>query len=188
MQFSIDKSTHLLMDVPYRPSPNCDARPDAKQIDLIVLHGISLPPGQFGSDHIEQLFTNQLDASAHPFFAEIEGLKVSSHVLIRRTGEVMQFVPFSQRAWHAGQSHYQGRQCCNDFSIGIELEGTDELDYTEAQYASLAPLLASLIAFYPGLSREHITGHSDIAPGRKTDPGPAFDWDKLSHVLDKILG
>ena len=148
-----------------------------------LLHGISLPPGEYGGPEIEALFRNRLDWDAHPWFGNIRGLKVSSHLLIRRDGEVIQFVPFSERAWHAGQSHYCGRDNCNDFSVGIELEGTDELPYTEAQYAVLAAVTQALLDYYPLLSAEHIVGHSDIAPGRKTDPGPAFDWAKLERFL-----
>ena len=188
MPFYIDKSTALLMDTRYVPSPNCDARPENEAPSLIVLHGISLPAGEFGGPHIEQLFTNCLVISASPDFAELAELKVSSHLLIRRDGEVIQFVPFDRRAWHAGASQYQGRERCNDFSIGIELEGTDVIPYEVVQYERLAELIACLLRTYPSLQRQHITGHSDIAPDRKTDPGPAFEWAKLSNVLDGILG
>lgn len=186
--FSIDKTTSLLLDTVYVPSPNCDARPDADDIDLVVVHGISLPPGEFGGPYIEQLFTNRLDPDEHPFFKSIEGVKVSAHVLIRRDGRVIQFVPFDKRAWHAGESCFHDRSCCNDFSIGIELEGADDQSYTEQQYTQLAGLLASLMHHYPKISRDRITGHCDIAPQRKSDPGPAFDWSKLFHVLDARLG
>ena len=144
--------------------------------ELLVIHNISLPPGEFENDCVLQLFTNCLDWSAHPYFEGIRGLEVSSHFLIRRSGELIQFVSCDDRAWHAGQSSYCGRDNCNDFSIGIELEGTDELPYTDAQYARLIELSRDLITAYPGLTEERIAGHSDIAPGRKTDPGPAFDW------------
>jgi N-acetyl-anhydromuramoyl-L-alanine amidase len=151
--------------------------------ELIVIHGISLPPGQFGGPHIDQLFTNRLDPSDDPFFREIAGLKVSSHLLIRRTGEVVQYVPLHRQAWHAGKSSYQGRQQCNGFSVGIELEGVDDRPYTQAQYRRLATLLRILQRGVPSLANAPIVGHSDIAPGRKTDPGPAFDWIRLRKLL-----
>ena len=168
-------------------SPNHDARPAGSTIDLIVVHGISLPPGRFGGPWIDRLFTNRLDPAAHPYFAAIAGLRVSSHLLVRRDGAVTQFVPFGARAWHAGESRFDGRSRCNDFSIGIELEGTDDRSYTVRQYARLAQLCASLMAAYPAITRERIAGHSDIAPGRKSDPGPAFDWRRFRIVLDKRL-
>jgi AmpD protein len=161
------------------PSPNADQRPEAGGPSLIVLHCISLPPGEFGSDAIEQLFTNTLDPSAHPYFAGIHHLRVSAHILIRRSGEIVQFVPFHQRAWHAGISSYRGRAQCNSFSLGIELEGTDDSTYEAAQYLKLNALLRALFASYPGLSPPHVAAHSDIAPGRKTDPGPYFDWGQV---------
>lgn len=188
MELKIDKQTALCMDTAYLASPNCDDRPDIDDISLIVIHGISLPPGEFGGPYIEQFFTNRLNSEQHPFFTEIKDMRVSSHALIRRDGELIQFVPFEKRAWHAGQSSYQGRERCNDFSIGIELEGTDEDKYTDQQYATLADLIASILLVYPNTSQERIVGHSDIAPGRKTDPGPGFDWTKLAHVLDQRLG
>lgn len=158
------------------PSPNCDARPDGTAIELIVIHNISLPPGVFDGNAVIDLFTNQLDWDAHPYYQEIRGLKVSAHFFIRRDGTLIQFVPCSLRAWHAGVSSWQARDCCNDFSIGIELEGTDELPFTEAQYASLIPLLQSLKQAYPIRA---VMGHSDIAPGRKTDPGVCFEWERV---------
>jgi len=179
----IDAATGLLQEAEYIPSPNCDERPEGETLDLIVLHNISLPPGEFGDGWIEKLFTNALPADAHPYFEEIADIQVSAHVLIRRTGEVLQFVPFHQRAWHAGASEYQGRTRCNDFSVGIEMEGTDELPYEDAQYAALIQVLEALIDAYPGLDDEHITGHEHIAPGRKTDPGLAFDWERLGREL-----
>jgi AmpD protein len=188
MSLAIDKATGLLMDTLYIPSPNVDDRPADAQIDLVVVHGISLPPGEYGGPYIEQLFTNTLDPARHPFFAEIEGLKVSAHILIRRNGEIIQFVPFHRRAWHAGESAFQDRKRCNDFSIGIELEGTDSEPYSEAQYSQLAELIACLMRNYPAINPDRITGHSDIAPQRKTDPGPAFDWTKLHHELASRLG
>ena len=165
-------------------SPNCDARPREAALDLIIVHGISLPPGEFGGPWIDDLFLNRLDASAHPYFAEIAHLQVSSHLLIRRTGELVQYVPFHLRAWHAGRSCYAGREACNDFSIGIELEGTDETPYTDAQYTRLAEVIKSLQHAYPSLSPTAVTGHSDVAPGRKTDPGPAFEWPRLAALLE----
>lgn len=165
------------------PSPNCGPRPPGCEPELLVIHNISLPPGEFGNDCIEQLFTNCLDWSAHPYFEGIRGMEVSAHLLIRRDGELVQFVSCDERAWHAGQSCYEGRDNCNDFSIGIELEGTDELPYTDSQYATLAVVTAALIRSYPGLDPERIAGHSDIAPGRKTDPGQAFDWRRYHAVL-----
>lgn len=160
------------------PSPNCDNRPDGEQPSLIVIHSISLPPGEFGGNAVEALFTNQLDWDAHPYFQGIRGLTVSAHFFIRRDGELIQFVPCLKRAWHAGVSHWQGRERCNDFSIGIELEGTDDLPFTDVQYGRLNQLLSVLKATYP---IQGITGHSDIAPGRKTDPGPCFDWSRVPH-------
>jgi len=155
------------------PSPNCDARPDNEAPELLVIHNISLPPHQFGGDWVCDLFLNQLDASAHPFFETLQGLRVSSHLYIRRDGSVVQFVPFSLRAWHAGASEWRGRTCLNDCSIGIELEGSDLIPFRDAQYDTLVDITAALRARYP---ISDIVGHSDIAPGRKTDPGPFFDW------------
>lgn len=164
-------------------SPNYNDRPENCSPDLVVIHCISLPPGEFGGPHIEALFTNCLNPETHPYFAGICDLQVSSHLLITRTGELVQFVPFNKRAWHAGKSSYQGRENCNDFSIGIELEGTDTGPYEEAQYRQLADVLAALQMEYPQLSHDHITGHEHIAPGRKTDPGPGFDWQYLQSLL-----
>lgn len=164
------------------PSPNCNERPMDTVIDLIVVHGISLPPGEFGGPWIDDLFSNRLDAAQHPYFETIAALTVSAHVLIRRDGEVVQYVPFDRRAWHAGQSCWQGRENCNDFSIGIELEGTDTIPYTDEQYVQLAKVIHWLNQRYPE-SRGHVAGHSDIAPGRKTDPGESFDWPRLRHLL-----
>ena len=155
------------------PSPNCDARPGNEAPTLLVIHNISLPPGEFGGSGVEELSTNRLDWDAHPYYQGIRGLEVSAHFLIRRDGELIQFVPCSMRAWHAGASRWQGRERCNDFSIGIELEGTDDQPFTETQYARLAQLTRALKAAYP---IEGIAGHADIAPERKTDPGPHFDW------------
>jgi AmpD protein len=165
-------------------SPNQDERPEG-EISAVILHNISLPPGCFGGSEIEAFFTNCLDVTQHPFYAEIDGVQVSSHVLIRRDGELVQFVPFTKRAWHAGLSSFRGRDKCNDFSIGIELEGTDEDAYTDAQYATLIELLIALFDTYPALSARQIAAHSDIAPGRKTDPGTAFDWLRLYDGLNE---
>lgn len=162
---------------------NFEVRPPGSQPELLVIHNISLPPGQFGGDCIERFFSNCLDWDAHPFFDEIRDVKVSSHLLIQRTGDVLQFVNFDDRAWHAGVSQYQGRDNCNDFSIGIELEGTDELPYTDQQYDILQAVSLSLFEAYPSLSPQRVAGHCDIAPGRKTDPGPAFDWQRYLQPL-----
>jgi N-acetyl-anhydromuramoyl-L-alanine amidase len=172
----VDQVSGLLHGAVQRPSPNCDARPPGVEADLIVVHGISLPPGEFGGPWIDQLFTNTLALGAHPYFAALEALRVSSHLVVRRDGEISQYVKFTERAWHAGKSSFDGREACNDFSIGIELEGTDTLAYEAAQYDALAAAVAALCAAYPRLSAHRLVGHSDIAPGRKTDPGPAFDW------------
>ena len=163
-------------------SPNHDDRPPNTEITLVVLHCISLPPGEYGGDSIERLFTNRLDPDAHPYFREIEGLKVSSHFLIRRDGEVVQFVPVERRAWHAGASAWRGRSRCNDFSIGIELEGTEEDVFTERQYQALNRLLHELRKKYP---IRDVAAHSDVAPGRKTDPGAHLDWARLLAALAK---
>lgn len=169
-------------------SPNFDDRPDENDISLIVIHCISLPPGKFGNNFIDQLFCNQLRPQDHPYFAEIHQLHVSAHIMIDRRGNVTQYVPFNKRAWHAGQSTYGGREKCNDFSIGIELEGTESTAYTEIQYKQLATTTEALIRHYPGLSEKRITGHCDIAPGRKLDPGDSFDWNNFSKLLrTKIL-
>ena len=165
------------------PSPNFDSRPGGILPELIVVHGISLPPEEFGGPWIDKLFTNTLPPDRHPYFEKIKDLRVSSHVLIRRDGEPVQYVPFHERAWHAGASSYRGRERCNDFSVGIELEGTDETAYEPAQYRILSAVILALCEAYPSLSLSRIAGHSDIAPGRKTDPGPAFDWQRLYALL-----
>jgi AmpD protein len=164
-------------------SPNCDARPPGAEIDLLVVHGISLPPREYGGPYIEALFCNCLDPAAHPYFATIAGLKVSAHLLIRRDGDLVQFVQFGQRAWHAGASCFAGRERCNDFSIGIELEGCDDESYETVQYQRLAEVVQALLEIYPAIRPERIVGHSDIAPGRKSDPGPAFDWAYFRQLL-----
>jgi AmpD protein len=183
----IDAATGLLAGARQVLSPHCDARPAGMKPDLLVVHGISLPPGEFGGPWIDRLFTGTLAPEAHPYFAEIEGLRASAHALIRRDGAIVQYVPFGERAWHAGKSEYQGRAACNDFSIGIELEGADGTPYTDAQYQALAALTAALFAAYPSLSSEAIAGHSDIAPGRKEDPWPTFDWSRFRTLLKERL-
>jgi len=179
----IDITSGLVKEERQHLSPNCDSRPNESDISLIVINGISLPPGKFGKDYIDQLFCNQLNPDEHPYFKDISDLKVSSHLLIRRDGEVVQYVPFQKRAWHAGVSCYEKRDCCNDYSIGIEMEGEDETPYTDIQYQVLATIIKDLIKSYPELNEQTITGHSDIAPGRKTDPGEAFDWGILRKLL-----
>ncbi|MCX8957579.1 1,6-anhydro-N-acetylmuramyl-L-alanine amidase AmpD [Erwinia psidii] len=166
------------------PSPHFNERPANEVPTLLVIHNISLPPGEFGGPWIDALFTGTLDPAGNPYFADIAHLRVSAHCLIRRDGEVIQYVPFQLRAWHAGVSVYQGRDSCNDFSIGIELEGTDTLPYTDAQYRALEEITRLLIANYPQIAG-HITGHSDIAPGRKSDPGPSFDWARFRTALSQ---
>jgi AmpD protein len=183
----IDATGNRLLDARQVPSPNCDERPDGDDISLIVIHGISLPPGEYGGSWIDDLFTNRLDPDAHPYFPGIAHLRVSSHVLIRREGGVVQYVPFRKRAWHAGESCYQGRDCCNDYSIGIELEGQDDEPYTPQQYDQLAAIIQVLARTFPRISSDRIRGHSDIAPGRKTDPGAAFDWLALNERLATLL-
>ncbi|APE31431.1 N-acetylmuramoyl-L-alanine amidase [Halomonas aestuarii] len=171
------------------PSPNQDRRPEG-EVSLLVLHSISLPPGVFGGEHIERLFTNRLDPAAHPFFAAIAGLRVSAHLLIRRDGECVQFVPFEARAWHAGRSRWRDgpneRQALNDFALGIELEGDEVTPYTGAQYRALALATAALLACYPALNDRRITSHARVAPLRKTDPGPVFDWAYFRQELGKL--
>lgn len=165
-----------------QPSPHFDDRPDNESPSLLVVHNISLPPGKFGGPWIDALFLGTLDPTADPFFAQIAHLRVSAHCLIRRDGEIVQYVPFNKRAWHAGVSSYRGRERCNDFAIGIELEGTDTLPYTQAQYQQLAAVTRELISEYPAIA-DNMTGHCDIAPVRKTDPGPAFEWPKFRAMV-----
>jgi N-acetyl-anhydromuramoyl-L-alanine amidase len=166
----------------YIPSPNCDERPPGCSVDLLVIHNISLPPSEYGGNGVIELFTNCLDPDAHPYYKTIKDARVSCHFFIRRNGEVIQFVPCGQRAWHAGVSNWEGRERCNDFSIGIELEGSDFEPFSDAQYSALIELTHALQQAYPIQS---ITGHSDIAPGRKTDPGPYFDWDSYRRALEE---
>jgi AmpD protein len=166
----------------FLPSPNCDERPAGAAPELLVIHNISLPPGEFGGDGIIDLFMNRLDPSAHPYYATIAQLRVSAHFLVRRDGELIQFVPCAKRAWHAGESAWRGRSRCNDFSVGVELEGADDQPFADIQYAELAPLITALQRAYGALE---IVGHSDIAPARKTDPGPCFDWQRLRRLIGK---
>jgi len=184
----INNKSGLLEDASQIASSNFDERPHNTPINLIVIHNISLPPGQFGGPYISQFFTNQLNPNEHAYFKEICQLKVSSHTLIRRDGKIIQYVPFHQRAWHAGVSNYEGREACNDFSIGIELEGTDDIPYETIQYEKLAELILALRQSYPGIDKKALTGHCDISPGRKTDPGPAFNWQQLQTLLTSLSG
>lgn len=170
----------LLPDIDFIPSPNCDERPAGEEISLVVIHAISLPPGEFGGDGVLQLFTNRLDPAQHPYFAGIHRLRVSAHFFVRRDGRIIQFVPCAKRAWHAGASSWQGRERCNDFSLGIELEGCDDLPFEPVQYRRLVDLIGMLARRY---ALNDIVGHADIAPGRKTDPGPHFDWTHLRELL-----
>jgi AmpD protein len=179
----VDPATGLLLSARQVLTLHFDARPTGVTPDLIIVHGISLPPGEFGGPWIDRLFTGNLPPDAHPFFSTIPPGRVSTHTLIRRDGEIVQYVPFGERAWHSGRSAYRGRNECNDFSIGIELEGTDDVPYEAVQYDSLVALIKALLVAYPSLSREHIAGHSDVAPGRKTDPGESFDWARLRSGL-----
>lgn len=181
---SVPESHGLLAEARQAASPNRDQRPRGGTIDLLVIHNISLPPRQFGGPWIEHLFLNRLDPDGHPYFAAIANVRVSAHLLIRRDGELVQFVDLYQRAWHAGQSSFAGRSACNDYSIGIELEGSDDVPFTDAQYDRLAGVTRSIRTRFPAIVPSRITGHSDIAPGRKTDPGPAFDWMRYRATLD----
>jgi len=183
MQYLVDIDTGLVRDAEFCQSPNFDERPEGARPEVLVIHAISLPPGEFGGDAINRLFTNSLDPEAHPYFREIEGLKVSAHLLIRRDGSVCQFVPLHKRAWHAGVSECEGRHCVNDFSIGIELEGCDDKPFETSQYEALAQVSKQLISVFDGMTAERVYGHSDISPGRKTDPGPCFDWVYFRQLL-----
>ena len=180
----IDLQQGLLKQAVLHVSPNQDDRPDPNDVTGIVIHNISLPPGEFGGGWIDDLFLNKLDPNAHPYFDKIADLRVSTHVLIRRDGQLIQYVAFDKRAWHAGVSSWDGRERCNDFTIGIELEGCDDNDFEPVQYQQLADVILALCAAYTQLSVENIKGHSDISPGRKTDPGPYFDWEHLNTLLD----
>ncbi len=187
-ELHVDPTSGVLREARQVPSPNYDSRPAGTVADLIVVHGISLPPGEFGGPWIDRLFTNSLPADAHPYFAQIAGRRVSAHLCIRRDGAITQYVGFNDRAWHAGASCYEGREACNDFSIGIELEGTDTLAYHPKQYEALAAAVAALCRVYPSLDPMRLTGHSDIAPGRKTDPGIAFDWSFARRAIAAAWG
>ena len=179
----IDITDGWLQQVRRVPSPNADCRPAGTELELIVIHGISLPPGEFGGPAIDELFCNCLDPAAHPYYRDVATLRVSSHVLISRDGSLTQYVPFHRRAWHAGESSFAGRDACNDFSVGIELEGCDDVPYTEDQYETLADLVRGLRQAYPSLCEAPVVGHEHIAPGRKTDPGPAFNWHRLTAMI-----
>lgn len=179
----INQETGLVDGARQVPSPNCDERPPGCGPELIILHGISLPPGEFGGPWIDRFFTNELDSSAHPYFEKIVGQKVSSHLLIERNGDVVQYVSLHQRAWHAGESCYRDRERCNDYSIGIELEGTDTIAYESRQYTALCTVIRALHRAFPSLAVTPVVGHSDVAPERKTDPGPAFDWRQFRAEL-----
>ncbi len=181
--FDVYTDTGLIEPAAQCRSPNQDARPAGADPTMVVIHGISLPPGEFGGSEIDALFMNTLDFDAHAYFGEIRGLLVSAHLLIRRDGTVTQFVPFTERAWHAGESCFRGQDCCNDYSIGIELEGEDETPYDDRQYAALRHVLNAIFKAYPTISAREVAGHCDIAPGRKSDPGPAFDWLRLYDGL-----
>lgn len=180
----LDEISGCLSDIPFILSPNHDARPEGMAIDLLVVHGISLPPSDFSNPaYIIDFFTNRLHHATHPYFESLQGVRVSAHLVIFRDGQAIQFVPFTKRAWHAGVSQFQGRSACNDFSIGIELEGTDDIPYTSAQYQTLAVVTKTIQKAYPAITPDRIVGHSDIAPGRKTDPGDSFDWLSLRSKL-----
>ena len=181
--WEVAKAESVLSGVHRVLSPNCDARPDEVMIDALVIHAISLPLGEYGGDDIEQLFCNRLDANSHFFYPQISGLTVSAHLLIRRDGQVIQFVPFAKRAWHAGVSMLEGRSRVNDFSIGIELEGSDYAPFEEAQYLALAAVTQALCAAYPAITPQRIVGHADIAPERKRDPGPYFNWRRYREAV-----
>ena len=176
--------TDILLDgAQQRPSENRDERPPDGPVDLLVIHSISLPPGEFGGPWIDDLFLNRLDPEAHPYFRDIAGLRVSCHLLIRRDGQMIQYVPLNRRAWHAGESRFCGREGCNDFSIGIELEGADDQPFTDAQYTALIQATRQIVGLFPAICRSRITSHAAIAPERKTDPGPHFDWQRYLDSL-----
>lgn len=168
-------------------SPNFNERPTGYEIDLLVIHNISLPPKVYGEGHVHDFFLNKLDCNYHPYFASLENLQVSAHAFIERTGDTTQFVSFDKRAWHAGRSVYDGRVECNDFSVGIELEGTDDEAYTDEQYGRLVELSAVIMNTYPKITLDRIVGHSDIAPDRKTDPGPSFNWQLYKSLLAQYI-
>ncbi len=180
---NVNRYSGLLEGVKVRHSPNFNDRPEGCDIDMVVVHGISLPAGEFGGQWVDCLFLNQIKGTEHPSFAELSGMTVSSHLFIRRTGELIQYVPFNKRAWHAGMSEYEGRDNCNDFSIGIELEGTDDIVYEDKQYSTLVEVVVSLLKAYPNITQQRIVGHVDIAPGRKTDPGQVFHWQNFRDAV-----
>ena len=182
--YDVEVSTGLMNTAFQSYSPNQDERPVGVDPSLIVLHGISLPPGKFGGSEVENLFMNKLDFEDHPYFTGLKNLKVSAHLFLRRDGRLIQFVPLNKRAWHAGDSFFRGQYFCNDFSIGIELEGCDEKNYSKIQYSLLSKVIKGIFRAYPNITIREIAGHSDIAPGRKTDPGPSFDWLKLYKLLN----
>lgn len=183
LKYSGIKDGYLTAAVQF-PSPNANLRPQGQSVSLLVIHNISLPPGQFGTGCVQAFFTNQLDTSLDPYFQTIAGLQVSAHLFIERNGAITQFVPFEARAWHAGVSSFHGVANCNDYSIGIELEGCDDIAYTDAQYDVLAKVSRQILAAYPQITPDRIVGHSQISPGRKTDPGDAFDWDRFGQLLN----
>ena len=182
-RFTVNRISHRIRGVRFVASPNFNARPDAADISLLVIHSISLPPDRFGGPYVEQLFTNRLDPHEHPYFATIKDLTVSAHLFIARDGAVTQFVPFHRRAWHAGVSSFEGHVECNDYSVGIELEGCDRQRFEAAQYKTLAGVTKALMRTYPKLTPARIVGHSEVAPGRKTDPGPHFDWARYRRAI-----
>ena len=181
--YVVDRATGTIQPATQCASPNHDERPTGCEPELLIIHGISLPPGEFGGQHIQALFCNCLDTTLHPYFAEIGHLQVSAHLLLQRDGNLIQFVPFGKRAWHAGESSFRGRNCCNDYAIGIELEGTDNTPYSDEQYAHVAAIVMGISRAYPAIVPRNIAGHCDVAPGRKSDPGPAFDWLRLYDGL-----
>ena len=180
----VDRATGLLAGVPYVPSPFQNERPEGAEVELVVIHGISLPPGEFGGPWVERLFLGRLPPEAHPFFADIRALRVSAHLLVRRSGRIIQYVPFHRRAWHAGASSWRGREGLNDVSIGIELEGADGIPYEGAQYRAAAAAVAALAAAWPRLAEpDRLVSHADVAPGRKTDPWASFDWERFRRLI-----
>ncbi|MDH3638718.1 MAG: 1,6-anhydro-N-acetylmuramyl-L-alanine amidase AmpD [Gammaproteobacteria bacterium] len=183
MKYWVDANTGLARGARFVPSPNCDERPADVTVDVLVIHNISLPPGEFGGPYVEQLFCNDLEVGHHAYFREICEMRVSAHFFIPRGGGLIQFVPVHKRAWHAGESECFGRVNVNDFSIGIELEGTDDSGFEDAQYATLIETSRGLLRAFPELAPDHVFGHSDVAPGRKTDPGPCFDWTRYRRAL-----
>lgn len=186
MQYWIDPETGLARGARFVPSPNCDDRPPGVGVDVLVIHNISLPPGEFGGPYVEQLFCNHLDPARHAYFEEVCAMRVSAHFFVPRSGAPVQFVPVHKRAWHAGQSACLGRANVNDFSVGIELEGTDDSGFEDAQYVTLELLSGALMRTFPALTADRVFGHSDVAPGRKTDPGPGFDWTRYRRALAEV--